>query len=130
VKAACRDAQKMRQVTKGKRTSEVKQEAPFDNPERDSNKKSKIVRKIQTDCSDESGGETFCLVSMDTYCISVAGKYGFNAPSAKCGPMKNELLAFPGDIFFPTASRMYQMKISEVLWTYISVPLFIFQCNL
>jgi hypothetical protein len=49
VKAAFRDAQKLRQVTKGKRTSELKQEAPFDNPERDSKKKSKIVRKIQTD---------------------------------------------------------------------------------
>jgi hypothetical protein len=33
VKAAFRDAQKLRQVTKGKRTSEAKQEAPFDNPE-------------------------------------------------------------------------------------------------
>jgi hypothetical protein len=48
VKAAFRDAQKLRQVTKGKRTSEAKQEAPFDNPERDSKKKRKIVRKIQT----------------------------------------------------------------------------------
>jgi hypothetical protein len=46
-------------VPKGKRTSEAKQEAPFDNPERDSKKKRKIVRKIQTDCSDESGGEHF-----------------------------------------------------------------------
>jgi hypothetical protein len=67
VKAAFRDAQKLRQVTKGKRTSEAKQEVPFDNPERDSKKKRKIVRKIQTDCSDENGGETFCLVSVDTY---------------------------------------------------------------
>jgi hypothetical protein len=67
VKAAFRDAQKLRKVTKGKRTSEAKQEAPFDNPERDSKKKSKIVRKIQTDCSDENGGKIFCLVSMDTY---------------------------------------------------------------
>jgi hypothetical protein len=48
VKAAFRDAQKLRQVTKGKRTSEAKQEAPFDNPERDSKEKRKIVRKIQT----------------------------------------------------------------------------------
>jgi hypothetical protein len=48
VKAAFRDAQKLRQVTKGKRTSEAKQEAPFDNPERDAKKKRKILRKIQT----------------------------------------------------------------------------------
>jgi hypothetical protein len=48
VKAAFRDAQKLRQMTKGKRTSEAKQEAPFDNPERDSKKKRKIVRKVQT----------------------------------------------------------------------------------
>jgi hypothetical protein len=48
VKATFLDAQKLRQVTKGKRTSEVKQEAPFDNPERDSKKKRKIARKIQT----------------------------------------------------------------------------------
>jgi hypothetical protein len=74
VKAAFRDSQKFRQVTKGKRTSEAKQEAPFDNPERDSKKKRKILRRIQTDCSDENGGETFCLVPMDTYCNSVAGE--------------------------------------------------------
>jgi hypothetical protein len=67
VKAAFQDAQKLRQVTKGKRTSEAKQEAPFDNPERDSKKKRKIVGKIQTDCSNENDGVTFCLVSMDTY---------------------------------------------------------------
>jgi hypothetical protein len=35
-------------VTKGTRISEAKQVAPFDNPERDSKKKRKIVRKIQT----------------------------------------------------------------------------------
>jgi hypothetical protein len=46
---------------------------------------------------------------------------GFKAPSAKCGPMKNKLLAFPGDIFVLTASRIYQMKISEVLWIYIYI---------
>jgi hypothetical protein len=74
VKAAFRDEQKLRQVPKGKRTSEAKQEAPFDNPERDSKKKRKIVRKIQTDCSDKNGGETFRLVSMDTYCNSLAGE--------------------------------------------------------
>jgi hypothetical protein len=74
VKTAFRDTQKLRQLTKGKRTSEAKQEAPFDNPERDSMKKRKIVRKIQTDCSGENGGETFCLVSTDTYCNSVAGE--------------------------------------------------------
>jgi hypothetical protein len=61
-------------MTKGKRTSEAKQEAPFDNLERDSKKKRKIARKIQTDCSDENGGETFCLVSMETQGNSVAGK--------------------------------------------------------
>jgi hypothetical protein len=74
VKATFRNAQKLRQVAKGKRTSEVKQESPFDNPERDSKKKRKIVRKIQTDCSDGSGGEIFCLVSVDTYCNSVPGE--------------------------------------------------------
>jgi hypothetical protein len=74
VKAAFRDTQKLRQVTKAKRTSEATQEAPFDNPERDSKKKKKIVRKIHTDCSEDNGGETFCLVSMDTYCNSVVGK--------------------------------------------------------
>jgi hypothetical protein len=57
------------------------------------------------------------------------GKRGFSVPSAKCGPMQNAQLAFPGGIFAPTASRMYQIKISEVLWTYISVLSFIFQCN-
>jgi hypothetical protein len=61
-------------VTKAKRTSEAKQEAPFDNPERDSKEKREIVREIQTDCSDENGGETFCLVCMDTYCSIVAGE--------------------------------------------------------
>jgi hypothetical protein len=35
VQAAFRDAQKLGQVTKGKITSEAKQKAPFDNPERD-----------------------------------------------------------------------------------------------
>jgi hypothetical protein len=74
VKAAFQDTQKLRQVTKGERTSEAKQEAPFDNPERDSKKNRKIVRTIRTDCSEENGGETFCLVSMDTYGNSVAGK--------------------------------------------------------
>jgi hypothetical protein len=38
VNAAFRDAQKLRQVTKGKRTSEAKQEGHFDNPEIDSKK--------------------------------------------------------------------------------------------
>jgi hypothetical protein len=38
VKAAFRDAQKLRQVTKGKRTSEGKQEALFDNPKKYSKK--------------------------------------------------------------------------------------------
>jgi hypothetical protein len=52
-------------VIKGKRTSEAKQQAPFDNPEKDPKKKTKIVRKIQTDCSDKNGGEIFCLVCMD-----------------------------------------------------------------
>jgi hypothetical protein len=74
VKAAFRDAQELRQVTKGKRTSEAKQEAPFDNPERDSKKTRKIVRKFQTDCSDKNGGEIFCLVCMDRYSNSVAGE--------------------------------------------------------
>jgi hypothetical protein len=44
--------------------------------------------------------------------------------------MKNAQLAFPGGILAPTASQMYQMKISEVLWTYISVLSFISHCNL
>ena len=92
--------------------------------------KKQLVRKIQKDCSDENGGETYCLVCMDRYSKSVAGKFGFNVPSAKCGPMKNAQLEFPGDIFAPTASRIYQMKVSEVLWTYISVLIFIFHCNL
>jgi hypothetical protein len=47
VKAAFLDAHKLRQMTKGKRTSEAKQEAHVDNHERDS-KKRKIVRTIQT----------------------------------------------------------------------------------
>jgi hypothetical protein len=57
------------------------------------------------------------------------GKCGFRAPSAKYGPMKNAQLAFPGDIFVPNAIRMYQMKMSEVLWTYISIVCFIFHSN-
>jgi hypothetical protein len=76
------------------------------------------VRKIQKDCPDENAWETLCLVCMDRYSKGLAGDYGFNAPSAKCGPMKNELLAFSGGIFAPTASRMYRIKISEVLCTY------------
>jgi hypothetical protein len=51
-------------------------------------------------CSDENDGKTSCFVSKNTYGISVAGEYGFNEPSAKCGPMRNALLAFPGDMFF------------------------------
>jgi hypothetical protein len=129
VKAAFLDAQKLRQVTKGKRTSEAKQEAPFDNTERDSKKKRKIVRRIQT-AQTKMLGKYFVWFPWTHTAIVQRGKYGFDAPSAICGPMKNELLAFPGDIFVPTASRMYQMKISAVLWVYISVPLFIFQCNL
>jgi hypothetical protein len=35
-------------IGKRRNTSEGKQEAPFDNPGRDSKKKRKIVRKIQT----------------------------------------------------------------------------------
>ena len=41
--------------------------------------------------------------------------------------MKNAHVPLPGDIFAPAASRMYQMKISEVLWTHISVLSLIFQ---
>jgi hypothetical protein len=74
VKAAFRDRQKLRQVTKGKRISEAKQEAPFDNSERDSKKRRKIVRKIQTDCSDKNGAEIFCLVCVYRYSTSVAGE--------------------------------------------------------
>ena len=87
------------------------------------------MRKIQTDCSDENGGETFCLVCMDGYSKSVAGKYGFSVPSVKCGPMKNAQMPLPGDIFAPAASRMYQMMICEVLWTHISVLSLVFQRN-
>jgi hypothetical protein len=116
-------------VAKGKTHQTGSRKSLFNNPARDSKKK-KIVRKIQTHCSDENGGETFCLVCMDRYSKSVAGENGFNVPSAKCAPMKNAQLAFPGDIGVATASRMYQMKISEVLLTYISVLSIIFQCNL
>jgi hypothetical protein len=128
VKAALQDKQKSRQVAKGKTHQTGSRKSLCNNPARDSKKK-KIVRKIQTKCSDENGGET-CLVCMDRYSKSVAGENGFNLPSAKCGPMKNTQLAFPGDIFVATASRMYQMKISEFLWTYISVLSIIFQYNL
>jgi len=38
-------------------------------------------------------------------------------------------MAFLGDIFVLPASRLYQMQISKVLWTHISVMIFIFQCN-
>jgi hypothetical protein len=129
VKAALQDKQKLTQVTKGKIYHKGSKRCLFNKAARDSKKK-QIVRKIQKDCSDENAWETFCLVCMDRYSKSLAGNYGFNVPSVKCGPMKNALLAFPGGIFAPTASRMYQMKISEVLWTYISVLSFIFQCNL
>jgi hypothetical protein len=40
-----------------KNISEGEQEAPFDKPGIDS--KEKLVRKIQTDCSDKNGGKTF-----------------------------------------------------------------------
>jgi hypothetical protein len=45
------------------------------------------------------------------------------------GPLKNAKMAFPGDIFTLPASRMYQIKIFKVLWAYISVMSFFFQCN-
>jgi hypothetical protein len=119
VKAAFRDTQKLGQVTKGKRTSEAKQEAPFNNPERDSKKKRKIARKIQTDCVDEHCGETFCLVSMDTHGNSVEGEIWVQCIQCQMWAHEKCTSGFPGDIFVPTASRMYQMKISEVLWAYI-----------
>jgi hypothetical protein len=101
----------------------------FNKAARDSKKK-QIVRKIQKDCSDENDGETFCLVCMDTYSKSVAGEIWVQCTRAKCGPMKNAQLAFPRSIFAPAESRMYQMKIYEVLWTYISVLSVISHCNL
>ena len=64
---------------------------------------------------------------MERYSKSVAGG---NAPNAKCGPMKNAQMAFHGDMFAPSASQICQNKISEVLWTYISVLSFVLQCNL
>jgi hypothetical protein len=66
VKAAFRDAQKLRQVTKGKRASEAKQEAPFDNPERDSKKKKKSEENSDRLLRRKWWGK-FCLVSVDTY---------------------------------------------------------------
>jgi hypothetical protein len=44
--------------------------------------------------------------------------------------MKNAQAPLPDDIFAPAASRMYQMMISEVLWTHISVLSFVFQHDL
>jgi C4-type Zn-finger protein len=57
-------------VTKRRTHQEV---SLFNDPARDSKKKKKVVRKIQTDYSDENGVETFCLVCMDGYSKSVAG---------------------------------------------------------
>jgi len=54
----------------------------------------------------------------------------FSAPTTKCRPIKNAQTAFPGDMFAPSASQMCQNKVSEVLWTYISVLGFVLQCNL
>lgn len=73
VKAALQDKQKSRQVAKGKTHQTGSRKSLFNNPARDSKKK-KIVRKIQTHCSDENGGETFCLVCMDRYSKGVAGE--------------------------------------------------------
>jgi hypothetical protein len=46
-----------------------------------------------------------------TYPKGVAGKCGFSVLNAKCGPLKNAKMVFPGDMFVPTASQMYQIEI-------------------
>jgi hypothetical protein len=90
----------------------------------------KSSKKIQTNCSDENGGETFCLVCSDGYSKSVAGKVWVQLPNAKCGHMTNVQVPLPEDIIVPAASRMYQMMISEVLRAHISVLSFVFQRDL
>jgi hypothetical protein len=129
VKAALQDKQKLTQVTKGKTLQKGNKRCLFNKAARDSKKK-QTVRKIRKDCSDENAWKTFCLICMDRYSKSLAREIWVQCTSVKCGPMKNALLAFLGRIFSPTASRIYQMKISEDLWTYISELSFIFQCNL
>jgi hypothetical protein len=73
VKAALQDKQILTQVTKGKTHQRGSKRCLFNKNARDS-KKEQIVRKIQKDCSDENAWETFCLVYMDRYSKSLAGK--------------------------------------------------------
>jgi hypothetical protein len=129
VKAALQDKQKLTQVTKGKTHQKGRTRCLFNKVTRDSRKK-QIVRKIQKDCSDENAWETLCSVCMDRYSKCLAGELWVQCTQCQMWGHENALLAFPGGIFAPTASRMYQMRISEDLWTYISVLSFIFQCNL
>jgi hypothetical protein len=86
------------------------------------------MRKIQTHCSDESGGET-SFVSKDTYTTRVAGEYGFNAPSAKCGPMKNTLLAFPGAKFLKFCRHVFLYCISfSIVLSFVRTVMFSLCC--
>jgi hypothetical protein len=100
-----------------KNTSQGKQEARFDNGERDSKKRRKMVRKLQTDCWEKSGGETYCLVSMDRYLYSVAIEVWVQCTQCQVWAHEKCTVGVSWDVFFPTASRMYQMEISDVLWT-------------
>lgn len=42
-------------------------------------------------------------------------KSGFNEPSAKCAPMKNALVTFPGDKLAPPTVHTNQIKIPNVV---------------
>lgn len=86
VKAALQDKQKSRQVAKVKTHQAGSRKSLFNNPARDSKKK-KIVRKIQTNCSDENGGETFCLVLHGQILREFSGdKMGSMYPVPNVGP--------------------------------------------
>ena len=62
-------------------------------------------------------------------CIYRGEKCGFSAPNAKSVRMKSSMMAFPWGIFAPTASRVYQMEISEVFFHIRNCIEFQFQCN-
>jgi hypothetical protein len=91
-----------------------------------------ILRRRKERGKFRRAAETKMAVCLDRYSKCVTGNYGFSAPSAKCGPTKNAQMALPGNtlIFAPTPSLTCQEKTSEVLWTYIAVMSFVFQCNL
>jgi DNA-directed RNA polymerase subunit RPC12/RpoP len=116
-------------VAKGKTHQTGSRKSLFNNPARDSKKK-KIVRKIQTNCSDENGGETFCLVCMDRYSESLAREKWVQCTQCQMWANVKCTAGVSWGYICCNCKSDVSDKISEVLWTYISVLSIIFQCNL